>query len=279
MADTITTNVGASVALLRQVLSKDRFERFAPQELPALARKIKQIAAASPEFAVEVYQSVFTGEVTEDRQTSIGSSRIFNLTSNARQDFEGARWSLKEYFPDFLATSPVEATEALIKAIEGYVARAHPRSEHLEELSFSVDSTIVHLQPDHSHIWAHDPHPKYAEDADELLSQFLIWLKTGEESAVLAAVNHAVLLCRLGVLWSRFFMAAAERGGVLAQRLLPYAASPEFLLAPDTRKDAIDLLATQYDQLPEPKRRALETNLLARPFDEYVHPELGPVRS
>lgn len=68
-------------------------------------------------------------------------------------------------------------------------------------------------------------------------------------------------------------MAAAERGGALAQRLRPYAASPEFLLAPDTCKDAIDLLAAQYDQLPEEKRRELETDLLAHPFDEYAHPE------
>lgn len=275
VSDTITTDVNASVALLRRVLSKDRFDRFAPQEMPALARKIEQIAPASPKFAVEVYQSAFGGQVTENRQTSISGSRILNLTSNAKQDFEMARWSLKEYFQHFLSALPVEATEALIKAIEGYVARAHPLSEHLEELSFTVGGTTVHLQPDHSHIWAHDPHPKYAEDADELLSQFVTWLKTGEESAVLAAVNHAVLLCRLGVLWSRLFMAAAERGGILAQRLRPYAASPEFLLALDTCKDAIDLLAAQYDQLPEEKRRALETDLLAHPFDEYVRPELA----
>lgn len=273
VADTITTNVDASVALLRQVLSKDRFDRFAPQELPALAQKIRQIAVASPGFAVEVYQSAFAGQITENRQTSIGNSRILNLTSNARQDFEAARWSLKEYFPHFLSMSPVQGTEALIKALDGYVAREHPRSESLAVLSFTVDSIAVHLQPDYSHIWAHDPHPKYAKDADDLLSQFLTWLKTGEESAVLAAVDHAVLFCRLGVLWSRLFMAAAERGGVLAQRLRPYAASPEFLLTPDTCKDAIDLLAAQYDQLSETERRALETGMLTRPFDEYVHPK------
>lgn len=274
VSDTIMTDVGASVALLRQALSKDRFDRFAPLELPALARKIEQIATASPGFAVEVYQGAFAGQVIENRQTSISGSRILNLTSNAKQDFESARWSLKEYFPRFLADSPVEGTKALMQAIEGYVAREHPPSEDLKDLSFTVDNAAVHLQPDYSHIWAHDPHPEHAQDADELLSQFLTWLETGEESAVLAAVDYAAPLCRLGVLWSRFFMAAALRGGVLAQRLRPYAARPEFLLASDTRKDAIDLLAAQYEQLPEAERRALEADLLARPFDEYVHPEL-----
>ncbi|MFD1703432.1 hypothetical protein ACFSCV_10490 [Methylopila henanensis] len=160
-----------------------------------------------------------------------------------------------------------------MQSVEGYVARAHPRSEDLEELNFTVDGAAVCLQPDYSHIWAHEPHPEYGHDADELLSQFLTWLEAGEEAAVLAGVEHAVPRCRLAVLWSRLFMAAAARGGTLAERLRPYAARPEFLLASDTSKDAIDLLAAQYDQLPEPKRRALELDLLARPFDEYVHPE------
>jgi hypothetical protein len=275
VADTIATNVDASVALLRQPLSKHRFDRFAPQELPALAQKIEKIAPVSPTFAAEVYHGAFAGEVTEDRQTSISGSRILNLTSNAKQDFDSARWSLKEYFPRFLAASPVEATVALMQSIEGYVARAHPRSEDLDELNFTVDGAAVCLQPDHSYIWAHNPHPEYAHDADELLSQFLTWLETGEETAVLAGVDQAVRRCQLAVLWSRLFIAAANRGGALAERLRPYAARPEFLLASDTRKDAIDLLAAQYDQLPEAQRRALELDLLARPFDEYLHPDVA----
>jgi hypothetical protein len=273
VADTITTDVDASVTLLRLALSKERFDRFAPQELPALARKIELIAPVSPRFAAEIYQSAFTGQVTADRKTSISGSRILNLTSNAKQDFEMARWSLKEYFPRFLTASPVEATEALLLAIEGYVVREHPLSEGLDELSITVEGTVIRLQPDHSHIWAHNPHPDYAHDADALLSQFLNWLETGDEISVLAAVESVVPLCRLAVLWSRLFMAGASRGGALAKLLRPYAAHPDFLIMPDTRKDAIDLVAAQYDELPETERQALETALLDRPFDEYVQPD------
>ncbi|MGV6876528.1 hypothetical protein ACUSIJ_28150 [Pseudochelatococcus sp. B33] len=273
VADTIATDVEASVTLLRQALSHDRFDRFAPQEVPALARKIEPIAHISPRFAAEVYECAFAGQVAEDRQTSIGDSRILNLTSDARQDFESARWSLKEYFPRFLAASPVEATEALLLAVEGYIARAHSHSQGLDELEITVEEAVVRLQPDYSYIWAHEPHSEHAHDADELLSQFLTWLETGDEAGVLAAVDFAASRCRLAVLWSRLFMAGAARGGALAQRLIPYAKQPGFLITPDTRKDAIDLLAVQYDELPEAERRALETELLNRPFDEYAHPD------
>ena len=273
VADTIATDVDASVALLREVLTDDRFNRFASQELPALARKIDAIAQASPAFAAEVYQNAFARQVTDNRQTSMGSGRILNLTSNARQDFESARWSLKEYFPRFLAASPVAATEALLAAIAGYVARAHPRSEGMNELEVPVDAEVVRLQQDHSYIWAHEAHPEHAHDADALLSQFQTWLETGDEAGVLAAVDHAVREGNLGVMWSRLFMAAAVRGGRLAEKLRPYAARPEFLITLDTRKDAIDLLAAQYDQLPEPERQALEAELLGHPFDDFLHPE------
>lgn len=275
VADTIATDVDASVALLRQALSIDRFDRFAPQEVPALARKIELIAPVSPRFAAEIYECAFAGQVTEARQTSIGGSRILNLTSNAKQDFESARWSLKEYFPRFLAASPVEATEALLLAIEGYVARAHPRPEGLNELNIIVEGSVVRLQPDNSHIWAHDPHPEHADHDDGLLAQFLTWLETGDEAGVLAAVDFAVSRCRLAVFWSRLFMAGAVRGGALAERLRPFAVQPSFLITPDTRKDAIDLVAVRYYELPEAERRALETKLLDRPFNEYVHPEVA----
>ncbi|TGD94579.1 ATP-binding protein [Methylobacterium nonmethylotrophicum] len=273
VADTLATDVEASVALLRQALSKDRFDRFAPQEVPALARKIELIAPISPRFAAEVYECAFAGQVTEDRQTSLSGSRILNLTSNARQDFQLAQWSLKEYFPHFLVASPVEATEALLLAIEGYVARAHPLSEDLEELSITVEEAVARLQPDYSHIWAHDPDPDHPDEAEKLLSQFLTWLKTGDETSVLAAVNFMLSRCRLAVFWSRLFMAGATRGGALAQRLRAYAVHSSFLITHDTRKDAIDLLALQYHEISEAERRAIETELLEWSFSEYINPE------
>ncbi|WP_296701896.1 hypothetical protein [Thiocapsa sp. UBA6158] len=273
VADTITTGVNDSVALLRNVLTDDRFDRFGTEELPALARKINVVATASPEFAIEVYESAFARQVTDSRQTSMGGGRILNLTSNARQDFEHARWSLKEYFPRFLAAWPVQATQALLAAMAGYVERQHPISEGLTKRNFLIQNTEVSLQPDYSYIWAHEPHPRHAEDALALLSQFENWLETGDEATVLTAAEYAVQKASLAVIWSRLFMAAAARGGALADLLRPYGASPEFLITSDTRKDAIDLLATQYHALPMAERSALEQELIARPFDDFADPD------
>jgi hypothetical protein len=273
VADTMDTDTEASIALLRETLSDARFDRFGSDELPALARKISAVASSAPAFAAEVYKGAFTRQVTDNRQTSMGSGRILNLTSNARQDFESARWPLKEYFPKFLAASPVEATQALLTAIAGYVLRAHPIPEELTERVVVVFNAELRFQPDHSHIWAREAHPQYAHDADALLSQFESFLETGDEDTVMIAADYAVRHARLAVIWSRLFMAAAVRGGRLGELLVRYAARPGFVIPPDTRKDAIDLVAAQYSTLEEIERIALETDVLAHPFDEFAHPD------
>jgi hypothetical protein len=282
VADTIDTDPEASIALLRETLTDARFDRFGTEELPALARKIAAVAPASPVFAAEVYEGAFARQVTDNRKTSMGSGRILNLTSNAKQDFESAWYSLKEYFPKFLAASPVEATQALLAAMMGYVQRAHRISEGLPERRLVVSNVEVRLQPDHSHIWAHEAHPEYAHDADALLSSFETFLETGDEEAVLAAAGYAMRHATLAVIWSRLFMAAAARGGRLGQLLLSYATKPEFVITPDTRKDAIDLVAAQYLALDETERAALETEVLDHPFDDFAYPDRakeGLVRS
>jgi len=159
VADTLATDVGASVHLLSQVLTDERFGRFGPGELPALARKIGIVAVAAPDFAVEVNRSTYSREVTDNRKTSLSGSRILNLTSNAKQDLESARWSLGEYFPRFLTEFPVEATKAFLAAMAGYVARRHPIPERPDVHVIEGPAGAVQLQPDHSFIWAHEPHP------------------------------------------------------------------------------------------------------------------------
>jgi len=272
VADTLATDVAASISLLSQIFDNDRFDRFGHEEIPALARKIASIAQASPEFAVEIYQEAYSREVSDKRITSFGSGQILNLSSNAKQDFESARWALGEYFPKFLADFPIEATRAFLGAMDGYVAFRHPLSEGMTAQTVLVMADEVRLQPDHSYIWAHEAHPQFAQDGAGLLSKFEAFLETGDESAAIEAAKCAIQRASLSVVWSRLFMAAAARGSLLAQLLAPYVTRVEFLVAPDTRKDAIDLLAAHYDQLSEVERQSIETAAINANFESFDYP-------
>ena len=61
-------------------------------------------------------------------------------------------------------------------------------------------------------------------------------------------------------------MAAAARGGAICNLFAPYAKQMGFVITPDTRKDAIDVVAANYDQLSDLERREFETTALQLSF-------------
>ena len=132
VADTYETDPEASRRLLSRVFDEDRFRNFGWEEVPAVCRKVEAVAIADPAFGVEIYQQTYTRDVTEERPTPMGSSQIMSLTSNARQDYDMARYALGEFIPAFLDRHPSHASEAIIKAVEGYVDRAQPIPDRVQ---------------------------------------------------------------------------------------------------------------------------------------------------
>ena len=115
VAETYGSDVEASRALLSQVFSVDRFETYAHAEVPALAYQIATIRAIDPEFAIRIYSEVFSRRITSQAFTRMNDSQIMPFMSQASQDYERARFQLAHTFPEFLTSSPMEATKALIR--------------------------------------------------------------------------------------------------------------------------------------------------------------------
>ncbi len=270
VAETMSTDCDASAALLIQIFSDARFEKFGSQEIPALARKIAPVALADPAFAAKVYREVYTLEIKDSQKTSMGTGRILNLTSNTIQDFESSRWSLGEFFPKFLEQTPDQAARAFIGAMEGYVLRRPYASDLPACQTVDGPEGVVLLQPDQSYIWAHDARPQFTQDGEALLLKFVVFLESGPEPLVLEAARRVIQEARLGVIWSRLFMAAANRGGALAKLTVPYATRIEFLLAADTRKDAIDLISAYYDQFTDEERQKIESMAINATFKDFA---------
>lgn len=126
---TYATDIPASRNLLLRLMEPTRFEAHGDQEIPWLARKIRPISEVDPDFAVEIYGVVFGREIDDTSKTSLGNSQILPLLSNRRQDYDMARFSLKEFFPRFLAAHPTHAMTALFAALKGYIALGHPSRE------------------------------------------------------------------------------------------------------------------------------------------------------
>lgn len=273
VAQTFETDVGASQTLLAQLFTRERLVLHGAEEAPAVAHRIALIAPAAPDFARDVYAAVFGFSVEDARETSMGNSQILPLRSNARQDYDMARYSLSEYLPTFLAEHPYQAVDAVIAATEGFVEREHRLREEHHDASFEVNGRKVRLREDLSYIWAHDPDTVYGHDADALVRCLMNGLKGAKEDAALKMAQRLVERADLAVLWSRLFMAAAARRDRVADLALPYAMAEPMLTSASTRKDAIDVIAVAYPHLPAAERETFEAGVLTFDFSSFKYPE------
>jgi hypothetical protein len=269
--DTYATDVAASRALLTQIFTRERLDEFGHEEVPTVCYKIAAVGVADPEFVTDIYRVVFDYEVTADRQTRLGQSQILNLTSNARQDYGMARWSLGEYMPQFLERQPRAAVKAVVAAVEGYVGREHPVSEDALDIQLDVNGRAIRLREDRSYIWAHDPDDQYDRDAESLVSKLRTRLRDAPEPDAANLANLLIEEAASAIFWSRMFLCAVERGDSLIDQLWPFAASEPFLVLPDTRKDAVDVVAAGFERRSLEEREAFERAALGFDFERFTY--------
>lgn len=269
---TYGSDVEASRELLIQLFDSHRMNQFGHEEVPAVCYKIAAVGDIDPEFVTNyIYRIVFDYEVREDRQTRIGQSQILSLTSNARQDYEMARWSLGEYLPKFLQSHPRAAVRAVMNAVEGYVAREHSPTDDALDLEFLVSGHSIRLREDRSYIWAHDPDSEYDRDANSLVSKLRTYLKGAPEAEALALIDILIQEASFAIVWSRMFLCAVERGDGLVNQLWSIAVTEPFLILPDTRKDAIDLVAKGIGRRSMQERQAFEQAVFGFDFSSFKH--------
>jgi hypothetical protein len=273
VAATYASDINASRDLLRRLFQPDHFETHADQELPWLARKVEPISAVDPDFVVDIYAAIFAGQIDDTSKTSIGQSAILPLTSNRRQDYDMARFSLKEYFPHFLERWPTHGLMALHRAMAGYIALEHAASGEPKVWTIPAAGRQALLREDLSHIWAWDPDEEHANNTVALLKAFIGRLRSAETDVSCAMVEHIIRHNDLAVIWARTFLVAAERPDVLGTLLWPLAVQGSFLQCVDTIKDSVDFIAARYQFEAVSEREKFERTVLNVDFPASRDPE------
>ncbi len=263
VAVTFVTDPEESCKLLEQLFEIQRLQKDGWENIPALCRQIENIAVVKPDFAIAIYKETFGFEVIDKTKTRIGGSQILNLTSNAQQDYNSARYVLAKFVPKFLTDHPKEAIGAIVDVCDSFVARRYQPSVDSRQLTVSIEGRKIRLKEDHSRTWAHNPEKPRDHDANALVYELLKFLRSSEEIITNNIIKKLINKVSLAVFWSRMFMVAAERNSnnSLIDILLPIAATEQFLVSLDTRKDAIDLVAKCYDRLLLDDRIAFENSV------------------
>lgn len=253
----------ASRLLLAQTLQDPRFERHAHEETPWVAEGAAAIVLVDPEFAFQIYSTIFGRSITEDGHSWLGGrpSRILALSSNRKQDYEHGRWHLKEDFPKFMAASPSWGTKTASAVAIGTARLEWPgRGQDPLEIRLDDGRRLGLVEDHHSYTdWRNEDHP---DDHEEVLAAFAAYLRECGGENFRAIVETALAEATACSVWNRILGVGAERLDVAADLLWPVASSLPLIELRDVSRDAIIFLAAAYPSRPEHERSAFETALV-----------------
>ncbi len=275
VAKTFTTDVSASRQLVKRLLVPEHMEQFADSDMHWLAQETNKIGEADPGLAVEIYRTVFTHVIKKDSKTSLGNSKILPMTSNRKQDFELAQWSLKEAYSEFLRQNPMEGVRAMTAVADAYVANEHTRGEKSSSVSVTVGTQTTTVHDDMSYIWAPNPSGMHYDNAELIVDQFVAYLRSAPEEQLIILVEETLKHAHTAWLWARIFMVGAEKGGGLSKFLWPWAIQEAFMRSDDMRKDALDLIKSEYPSRGREEKEAFERMVIAMDFSDRADPALA----
>lgn len=257
------SDVDASRELLSQILGDQRFEHHAHEETPWLAEGVSTIAPVDPEFALYIYRAIFGRDIGQDGRSWLGGrpSRILPMSSTWKQDYQQARWRLKESYPTLLAASPRWGTKVANAVAIGtaMLNRAGLTSDPIRiPLPAGRELGVVE---DHQLLidWRSERHP---DNHEEVLGAFAAYLRKCGEAEFRSVVDTALQENSAGSVWSRILGVGAERVDVAGDVLWCVASSLPLIELRDVSRDAIIFIAAAYALRVKAERSAFETALL-----------------
>ncbi|MBG21413.1 MAG: hypothetical protein CML31_15925 [Rhizobiales bacterium] len=272
VGSTYGSDRSASRDVLEQLFTPERFSEHAHEDMEWLTREVEHIAQYDPDFVVNIFATVFGHDVRDEQKTLMGNSRILPMSSTRRQDYEMARWSLKEAFPDFIAAHPSHGARALLTTIAGYITIQRPRSTAQDVVVIRIGEHAIRLQEDHSHIWAWNPTEAHSHNAIAIANAFAEHVSRASAADVREIVNVIISENSAAVVWARTFQGCAKRDDDSADALWPWVTQSAFLTSADTRKDALDFIAHLYATRPSSERTAFENRVMGIQFPDSHDP-------
>lgn len=268
VANTMTSDPLAAVALLRRALEPEHLQQFGYEELDWVTRHIRKYALHDLEFVVDLYASIFGYEEPPgDAKTNISTSAIMGLSSTRRQDYEMAWWALGEAVPGLLDEHPVEGTKAVARGIDGYIYRQKSNPESPDSVEeFNICGRAARYVHDGSYGW-NSPGARHHRDAPVLLhkfDEFLERLASNKHAREVFARVVEVLADEAGnaVLWASLLTAAAKHPTVFGLAVLPLASAQPILGSFETRFQVGNYLEAVFSTLNDDYKATIELAIL-----------------
>lgn len=254
----------ASRALLDQILREPHFSAHADKEATWLSEQIMPIARVDVDFAIEIYRSLYSRDITDNSTSFMGGqpSRILPLSSNRSQDYRHCRYNLGRCVTRLLELSVPLGTRAIIEASLGETDRAMQLGDDREQVTLPGRAPFDLLGRDYSFNTWDDTEERHGTPDDDVLAQFVAHLRGCSSAAFIETVNAAATGYAGPAVWTRILGVGAERTAEVADLLWPFARNITILAHRDIVRDAVRFLAAVYPSRSPSERAAFEAEAL-----------------
>jgi len=256
---TFRSDIDASESLLRRALAPGHIEQHGHEELSWLARSVLEFVAA-PSFLAELYEATFRATASAEERTTLSNSQILGLTSNRKQDLEGAHWELGQSFEKIARQDIRLATAIAIRVANQYVDLQSEATLNSSIVEFLIhgETARFHCERYIHHRSARDEEPEIMAELARQLSQLASDAGRGSEVVELirdiARHNRTALLLKE---LAKATMHAAEL----------FLALREMLFAPEVvslfSKQFVASLQNYHTLLSSDDRARIEAAILA----------------
>ncbi|WP_343615404.1 hypothetical protein [Novosphingobium sp.] len=254
----------ASRTLLDRILREPHFSANADREARWLSEQIIPIARIAPDFAIEIYRMLHSSNITDDSTSHLGGhvSRIMQLSSNRRQDYESCRYDLGRRVPRLLELSAPLGTRAIVEAALGDTDRNMPLGDNRERVTIEGRAPFDLLGHDDTLDAWDDPEGRHGTQDDDVLAHLVAHLRGCAPEAFATTVEAAASEYAGPAIWTRILGVGAERMDEVGKLLWPFASNVTILAHGDIVRDAVRFLAAVYPSRTPNERAAFEAQAL-----------------
>ena len=266
---TFRTDPSGSATLLRRAIEPGHLSKYGYEEMHWVARDLEEIELIDPELVADIYAAVFNYDEPSRESTDMSVSRIMPLTSNRRQDYEHSQWQLAQNYPRFFQRSHPAAARAMLRAIDGYVAREH-RSVSSTPITeeFEVNGIQASFCQDYSYIWSEGASAR--DNEVQILNCFFhhleAMLQQPENAEIVGRILDLLIReAKPAIVWARLLRLGASHPAEFGVRLRSLAWTVPILRSIDTENEAGDFVSAVFPLLTPPERERVEKAILSFP--------------
>jgi DNA replication protein DnaC len=264
--------------LIRQSLELEHMKLYAAEEMPWLAREVKNLIGVDADLVEDIYKAAFTFNEKSEAKTQIGGSQILAMTSTRKQDYGMVRYELAKNFSEFLKIAPINATRALITTINCYVNEKHSPMKEVVDESFEFNGLQVQIRMDQSTIWDDGNTYRYDEPLGmlDIFEKYLIDTTIVEDLTACRReiIKIIALENKLSVLWKRLLQCGIKAPNMMGLEIKSLAWAKPILLCFDTEVAVGNFIGAIFEFLTEQERELIENTILSLTDDPIPYDQI-----